>query len=143
MMSSISTMSILSARPHALRQPNIDEYQFGASARSLSRLKLARRYPRDFTFYVADPISSVRSERCLRLFAGTHDRKLAARSRLSRIQNQEPRSLIYRKPLTIDEAPPGFPQVSFNNLRLRGGHGLPRSPISVPGLPPKHVPVQP
>jgi hypothetical protein len=39
--------------------------------------QLARRYPRNFTFYVADPISSIRFERFLRFFAGTHDRKLA------------------------------------------------------------------
>ena len=39
MMSSSSTMSILSARPHALRQPNTDEHQCGSSARSLSRLQ--------------------------------------------------------------------------------------------------------
>jgi hypothetical protein len=32
--------------------------------------------PRDFTFYVADPISSIRSQRFLGLFAGTHDREL-------------------------------------------------------------------
>jgi hypothetical protein len=38
---------------------------------------LARRYPRDFTFYVADPISSIRSKRFLRFFAGAHHRELA------------------------------------------------------------------
>ena len=39
--------------------------------------QLARRYPRDFTFYVADPISSIRPKRFLRFFAGTYDRQLA------------------------------------------------------------------
>ena len=31
-------------------------------------------------------------------------------------------------------------QESFSRLRSRGGHGLPRSAISVPGLPPRRLP---
>ena len=40
---------------------------------------LTRSYPHRFTFYVADPISSIRSERLLRPFTRTHDRELQAR----------------------------------------------------------------
>ncbi len=50
--------------------------------------------------------------------------------------------LIHRKRLTMDIGVMVF-QESFSCLRLRAGHGFPRSPISVPGLPPKRVPVQP
>ena len=49
------------------QQGALDDSSEDATADTLVP-QLARRYPRDFTFYVGDPISSIRSERFLRLF---------------------------------------------------------------------------
>src|SRR5216117_3449825 len=60
-------MPILSTTPHALRQLNSDEHQCGSSAsvpapiETRSLPALARSYPRHFTFYVANPMSSIAS----------------------------------------------------------------------------------
>src|SRR2546430_968248 len=60
-------MPILSTMPHALRQPNTDEHQCVSSAsvpvpiETCSLPALARSYPRHFTFYVANLISSIAS----------------------------------------------------------------------------------
>src|SRR5438105_2375567 len=46
-----------------------------ACASYLAALPSTRAIPNRDVFCVADPISSIRSERLLRLFAGTHDRE--------------------------------------------------------------------
>jgi hypothetical protein len=58
----------LADRDHLARVILTEEATARASAKradvrqilKLARSQLARRYPRDFTFYVADPISSIR-----------------------------------------------------------------------------------
>src|SRR5882762_5921245 len=78
---------------------------------TLAALPSTRAIPNRDVFYVADPISSIRSKRFLRFFTGAHDRELAPAHPSARSQalRQSKRlalkahsvSLIYHKPLMI------------------------------------------
>jgi hypothetical protein len=68
------------AAPFARRYPRDSTFYVAdpiSSIETRSLPTLTRSYPRRFTFYVADPVSSIRSERFLRCFAGTNDHELA------------------------------------------------------------------
>ena len=60
--------------------------------------------PNRDVFYVGDPTSSIRFERFLRLFAGTHDRELAWPAQVLEAKRCAA-PLMHRKPLTMDQIP--------------------------------------
>jgi hypothetical protein len=86
---------------------------------TLAAFPSTRAIPNRDVFCVADPISSIHSERFLRLFAGTHDRGRPPACPSARSQALR-RSCIISGLRFIRSA-----YESFGSLRLRGGHGFP------------------